>query len=65
VVKQKDIQNIVEAISFIESELQKDQLKLCKKVDDIQRILSAINVRVAELENNYYSKKQGIAENNK
>ncbi|TFG19140.1 MAG: hypothetical protein EU530_07125 [Promethearchaeota archaeon] len=56
-MKQKDIHNIVEAISFIESELQKDHIKLCKKVDDIQKMLTAINIRVSELENNLYSKK--------
>ncbi len=49
-MKQKDIHNIVEAISFIESELQKDQIKLCKKVDEIQKMLTAINIRVSELE---------------
>ena len=64
-MKQKDIQNIVEAISFIESELQKDQLKLCKKVDEIHKMLTSINVRVAELENNLYSKNQGITESTK
>ena len=64
-MKQKDIQNIVEAISFIESELQKDQLKLCKKVDEIQKLLTAINVRVAELENNIYSSNKGITESTK
>ncbi len=63
-MKQKDIQNIVEAISFIEDQLQKSQLKLCKKVDEIQKMLTSINIRVSELEENIYTKKKRILENN-
>jgi Xaa-Pro aminopeptidase len=63
-VKQKDLQNIVEAISFIESELQKDQLKLCKKVEEIQKMMTAINIRVAELESSLFNGNKGITESN-
>jgi Xaa-Pro aminopeptidase len=63
-VKQKDLQNIVEAISFIESELQKDQLKLCKKVEEIQKMMTAINIRVAELESSLFNSNKGITESN-
>ena len=61
-VSNRDIQNIVEAITFIESEMQKDQVKLCKKVEEIQKMLTAINLRVSELEDQMYCKKQGITE---
>jgi hypothetical protein len=64
-LKTKDLHNIVEAISFIEAELQKDQLKLCKKVDEIQKMLTAINIRVSELEDICYKEKSGIAKKNK
>ena len=64
-MKQKDIHNIVEAISFIESELQKDQLKLCKRLDEVQKMLTAINIRVAELEDTMYNNNQGITESSK
>ena len=63
-MKQKDIHNIVEAISFIEDQLQKSQLKLCKKVDEIQTMLTAINIRVSELEDNLYTNKKRITESN-
>jgi hypothetical protein len=63
-MKQKDIQNIVEAISFIEDQLQKSQIKLCKKVDEIQTMLTAINIRVSELEDNMYTSKKRITESN-
>lgn len=63
-MKPKDIQNIVEAISFIEDQLQKSQIKLCKKVDEIQTMLTAINIRVSELEDNMYTRKKRITESN-
>ncbi|MHA1109603.1 MAG: hypothetical protein ACTSRE_00765 [Promethearchaeota archaeon] len=63
-MKQKDIHNIVEAISFIEDQLQKSQLKLCEKVDEIQTMLTAINIRVSELEDNLYTNKKRITESN-
>ncbi|MHA1452823.1 MAG: hypothetical protein ACTSRD_08185 [Promethearchaeota archaeon] len=63
-MKQKDIHNIVEAISFIENQLQKSQLKLCEKVDEIQTMLTAINIRVSELEDNLYTNKKRITESN-
>ena len=53
-MKDKDIQNIVEAISFIEDQLQKNQKKLSKKVGELEKMLSAINLRVAELEESSY-----------
>ena len=64
-MKAKDIHNIVEAISFIEAELQKDQIKLCRKVDEIQKMLTAINIRVSELEDICYNKKTDVAKSRK
>ncbi len=55
-MKDKDIQNIIEAISFIEDQLQKNQKKLSSKVGELEKMLSAINLRVAELEESTYQK---------
>jgi len=63
-MRNKDIQNIIEAISFIEDQLAKSQMKLHKKVEELEKMLTAINIRVADLENSMWkSKKQDITEN--